>query len=125
MSKKKDGGRFPEVDNPTAAYPIGTLGGGEPRRLVPPSRAPDESISDPGVDDESELDEEDTFEIEDDGPEDLGDEADDTDEYETATFWAPSSTGGVHPAFLVLSLIGGGALALAVVAVIGLFLLLG
>ena len=33
--------------------------------------------------------------------------------------------GGIHPAFLVLSLLGGGLLAMGIVAVIGVFLFLG
>ena len=123
MTKKKDRRPVPELDSPTAAYPIGTFGGSAPREAGPPS-APSEGPTDPDADEEDGLagsdmedDEEEWIEVPD-------DEAEDSDEYETATFWV-SGSGGVHPAFLVLSLIGGGAIALAVVAVIGMFLLLG
>lgn len=123
MTKKKDGPRLPEVDSPTAAYPIGTFGGSAPREVRPPAAPPDRA-TDPGYGEEDGLAGSDTDEGEDEWIEVPDDDPDDSDEDESGAFWE-SSSGGVHPAFLVLSLIGGGAVALAVVAVIGMVLLLG
>lgn len=141
MSKKKDG-PTPEplrrVEHPTAAYPVGTLGGAEPRITRPvEGRAPPEVAEDPAQG--SEAEEPEAF----DGPEspdpephpsdieherdldeDVEDELDDTGETTQWPFFPPLD-GDVHPAFLVLSLLGGGLVALAVVAVIGVLLLLG
>ncbi len=107
-----------DVDNPTAGFPIGALGGLHTAD-APPSADPDR---DPGAD--REVDTEDTFEVPD--GVDPGSQRAGGDRRESGAVEPDSPRRSrVHPVVLVLSLVGGGALALAVVALIGMLLLLG
>ena len=126
MPKKKAPGEAPplrDVDNPTAAFPVGTLAGGVARTESPRHSAT--------IDDDDGF-----FEVEDDES-----PVDDPDEVETSYIeeeWsaprnAPTPTARTEtsrgassrPALLALSLVGGIALAFAVVVLIGMMLLLG
>ncbi|MBX2796632.1 MAG: hypothetical protein KTR31_03150 [Myxococcales bacterium] len=135
MSKKKPtstDSRIPSVDNPTAAFPIGTLAGlGEPRTATPkrteadPHPEPDLAATEvrrplPELD-----------------PSPLGGGLEEADEYFEVDDEAPPRRGRsrvvlpvtdpperkVHPALLALSLLGGVGLAVALVILLGLFLL--
>lgn len=141
MAKKKPGEEFAplrDVDNPTAAFPIGTLAGGSSREATPPVAPPKRRrgrFYDPE---------------EDQGTEEEGDFFEE-DELSTEVRHTPVSPRSTrtpvpalppepdedavtdrirkkrkgHPAVLALSLVGGVAMALALVALIGMVLLLG
>lgn len=104
MSKKTaSDAHLSTLENPTAAFPIGSLAHlGDQSWSPPRPRAREPQPELPPEEEEEEL-------LEDEEP---------TEE----TSWVEAET-GVHPMLLVLSLLGGGLLAFAVVGVVGVFVL--